>query len=245
MKSKAQLLGAILGVTAMSGFVLWQRSRPSPCTGGVTIELRPPLAAPGPYHFHLELEGIRQPCELEVPFPIQGRVDTTTCGHAVELRTRVQGEESKIVGLTIGASPETLSFRVTRKGEVLYDAALTPKYGPYETLPSESRLFCGERALVAPPCVRGSSACAPYEPACDGPEDCSGGKTCCANPDFGREYGPLAATECSSARRCLDRFGFVACHTDADCPSDMTCADASLTKDFKRPLTACRSKSAH
>jgi hypothetical protein len=223
----------------MSGFVLWQRLRPPPCTGGVTVELRPPLRAPGPYRFHVELEGIRQPCELEVPFPITGRVDTKACGHAVELRTRVRNGEAEIVGLTIGASPDTLRFRATRNGEVLYDTAIEPKYGPYETPREESRVFCGKRALVAPVCRRGSSACAPYEPTCDGPEDCGDGKTCCANPDFGREYGELAATECGSRRRCLDHFGSIACHTDADCPTDMSCTDQSVSKDFKRPVVTC------
>lgn len=240
--NKAQLLGAIFGVTMMSGYVLWRQTRPAPCTGGVTLELRPPLEAPGSYRFHIELEGIPQPCEFTVPFPVQGRVDTSKCGHAVELQTRVEGAVSKIVGLTIGASPESLLFRLTRNGERLYDASLTPKYGPYETPKSESRVFCGERALVTPPCVRGSSACAPYEPSCDGPEDCTGGKSCCASPDWGREYGPKAATECSSKRRCLDHFGFVACHADTDCPDDMACADASLSKDYKRPLLACRTR---
>ena len=240
MRSKAHLFGAVLGVTAMSAFVVWQRFRPAPCTGGVTVEFRPPLEAPGPYHFTLELEGIRQPCELEVPFPVRGRVDTTSCGHAVELRTRIQGEHAAIVGLTIGAAPETLRFRATRKGEVLYDAPVTPKYGPYETPREESRLFCGERALVAPPCVRGSSICAPYEPSCDGPEDCTGEKACCVDPALGKEYGPRATTDCSSRRRCLDRFGAIACHTDEDCPSDMTCTDPSLAKDFKRPIVTCQ-----
>jgi hypothetical protein len=244
MKSKPHLIGAVLGVTAMTGFVLWQRTRPAACTGGVTIELRPPLAAPGPYRFELEVEGIRQPCVFDVPFPIRGRVDTSTCGHAVQLTTRAQGDETKIVALTVGASPDTLRFRVRRHGELLYDTEITPKYGPYETLREESRLFCGERALVAPACVRGSSACAPYEPSCDGPEDCPNGKACCASPEWGREYGPRSATECSSTNRCLDRFGLIACHADSDCPSDMACADTSLAKDFKRPLTACQPKKA-
>jgi len=242
MKSKAHLFGAVLGIAAMSGFVLWQRTRPAPCTGGVTIELRPPLSEPGQYHFHLELEGIHQPCEFDVPFPVRGRVDTRTCGHVVELQTRVQGADSKIVGLTIGASPEALSFRVSRSGEALYDTRITPKYGPYETPKSESRLFCGERALVTPPCVRGSSACAPYEPSCDGPEDCANGKACCASPDWGREYGAASATECSSKTSCLNRFGLVACHVDADCANEMACNDTSLAKDFKPPLTACQAK---
>ena len=122
--NKARLLGAILGITVMSGYVLWRRMRPAPCTGGVTLELRPPLEAPGTYRFHVELDGIPQPCEFAVPFPVQGRVDTSTCGHAVELRTRVEGAVSKIVGLTIGAAPESLLFRLTRNGERLYDAVL-------------------------------------------------------------------------------------------------------------------------
>jgi hypothetical protein len=252
MKSKAHLLGAVLGVAAMTGFVAWQRTRPATCTGGVTIELRPPLAAPGPYRFELELEGIRQPCVFEVPFPIRGRVDTSSCGHAVELRTRVQGDvakspegdDAKIVGLTVGASPESFHFRVRRGGELLYDAPITPTYGPYETPREESRLFCGDRALVSPPCVRGSSACAPYAPSCDGPEDCPNGKACCASPEWGREYGPASATECSSTGRCLNRFGLVACHADSDCPTDMACTDTSLANDFTRPLAACQPKKA-
>jgi hypothetical protein len=242
MKSKAHLAGAVLGVAAMSGFVVWQRSRPAGCTGGVTIELRPPLGEPGTYRFRLVLDGIKQPCEFSVPWPIRGRVDTSTCGHVVELRTRVQGAESKIAGLTVGAAPEAFEFRVMRGNEALYDTKITPTYGPYETPKEESRLFCGERALVVPACLRGSSGCAPFDPICDGPEDCSNGKACCASPDWGREYGPLAASECSGVRRCLDRFGFVACHADADCPPDMACTDTSLAKDFKRPLTACEPK---
>jgi hypothetical protein len=244
MKNKAHLLGAVLGVTAMTGFVAWQRSRPATCTGGVTIELEPPLSLPGTYEFELLIDGIRQPCVFKVPFPIHGRVDTSTCGLIVQLRTRVQGDDTKIVGLTIGASPDALHFRVRRGGELLYDAPITPTYGPYETPREESRLFCGERALVAPPCVRGSSACAPYPPSCDGPEDCPNGKACCASPEWGREYGPAAATECSSSRRCLDRFGLVACHGDADCPLEMTCNDTSVSKDFTRPITVCQPKKA-
>lgn len=242
MKSKAHLFGAILGAVAMTGFIAWRRSQPPRCTGGVTIELRPPLAAPGPYEFELALDGIQQPCVFKVPFPIRGRVDTSTCGHVVELRTRTQGDDTEIVGLTIGASPDALRFRVRRSGELLYDAPITPTYGPYETPREESRLFCGERALVSPPCVRGSSACAPYPPSCDGPEDCANGKACCASPEWGKEYGPAAATECSSARRCLDRFGLVACHADTDCPAEMTCGDRSIAKDFARPITACQPK---
>ena len=242
MKNKAHLLGAVLGVTVMTSTMLWQKTRPAPCTGGVTIELRPPLSAPGRYRFELRLEGIQKPCSFEVPWPVQGRVDTSTCGHAVELKTRVHGEQTSMVGMTVGASPETFSFRVERAGEVLYDTTVSPKYGPYETPRSESRLFCGERALVTPDCRRGSSTCAPYEPSCDGPEDCAGGKACCASPEWGREYGPSAATECGSTRRCLDRFGLVACHTDAECPSDTTCTDTSLVKDFKRPITVCQSR---
>jgi len=138
----------------------------------------------------------------------------------VELTTRAQGDETKIVALTVGASPESFRFRVRRHGELFYDTAITPTYGPYETPREESRLFCGERALVAPPCVRGSAACAPYQP----------------------RYGPASATECSSSRRCLDRFGLVACHADADCPHDMACTDTSLAKDFARPLIACQPK---
>jgi hypothetical protein len=241
MKSKAHLLGAVFGVTVMAGFVLWRKTRPAPCTGGVTVELRPPLSAPGRYRFELRLDGIQQPCVFDVPWPVRGRVDTSTCGHAVELKTRVQGEQASIAGLTIGAAPEALTFRVERAGEVLYDTPITPTYGPYETPRSESRLFCGERALVTAECRQNSSVCTPYEPSCDGPEDCTSGKACCASPDWGREYGPSAATECSSTRRCLDRFGLVVCHADSDCPSDMTCSDTSLAKDYRRPITVCQS----
>jgi hypothetical protein len=240
MRNKAHLLGAVFGVTVMTGFLLWRETRPAPCTGGVTVELRPPLSAPGRYRFELRLDGIEQPCVFDVPWPVRGRVDTSTCGLVVELRTRVQGEQGSITGLTVGASPDALSFRVERSGEVLYDTPITPKYGPYETPRSESRLFCGERAIATADCRRGSSACAPYEPTCDGPEDCASSKACCASPEWGREYGPAAATQCSSARRCFDRFGLVACHADADCPKDMTCSDTSLAKEFKRPITVCQ-----
>jgi hypothetical protein len=240
MKNRAHLFGAILGVFAMTGFLVWRRTQPGRCTGGVTFELHPPLGDPGSYHFVLSLDGIPQPCVFDVPLPVKGRVDTSGCGHVVEMKTRVEGTTTKITGLTIGASPDELTLRVTRKGEVLYDTRVVPSYGPYETPREESRLFCGERALVTPPCVRGSSACWPYEPTCDGPEDCPVGKVCCLNPELGREYGASAATECTSRSRCLDGFGSAACHGDGDCPNQMTCSDSSLAKHFKRAVAACR-----
>lgn len=235
------MLGAIAALLLMS-FVFWQRCGPAPCAGGLFIELHPPLAEPGPYRFRVAVDTGQAPCEFEVPLPLPSKdaVDTKHCAMTVELRTLTRGEHTSIVGVAVGASPKRFEFRVTRAGESIYDAHLEPKYTPYPTKREDNKRFCGEQAFVKPACLRGSSQCSPFPAACSGPEACAKPKVCCVSPEWGRDYGVKAASECSSSRGCLDRFARIACHVDADCPKDMACDDRSLEGEFKPALVACR-----
>jgi len=237
------MLGAIAALMAMS-FTIWERFRPPPCTGGLFIELHPPLSEPGPYQFQVTLDTGAPPCKFEVPLPIKGVVDTKHCGLTLEMKTLTQGEHTSIVGLAVGAAPKRFRFQVKRGGESIYDARLEPKYTPYPTRREDNKRFCGEQAFVKPECVRGSSQCAPFVAACSGPEACTKPKVCCLSPEWGRDYGVKAASECGSPRSCLDRFARIACHADADCPKDMACNDTTLKNDFSPQVTACGPKSA-
>jgi hypothetical protein len=240
-KTLAQRLGALAAMLAM-GFVFWERFRPPPCTGGVFVELHPPLSEPGPYQFRIALDTGAPPCEFSVPLPLPAKsvVDTKHCGMATELKTRVQGEHASIVGLTFGAAPKHLRFQLKRAGEIIYDLGIDPHYTPYPVRREENKRFCGEQAFVKPACVRGSSGCAPFVASCTGPEACTSPKVCCVSPEWGRDYGVKAASECSFSRGCLNRFGSIACHADSDCPKDMVCDDKSISAEFKPVLVTCR-----
>jgi hypothetical protein len=234
----ARFLGAGAAFLCAAIYFAWQRLRGPECHGAVYIEIRPPLGAPGPYHFRLNLDEDERTCEFDVSPEARG-VQPAHCGMALEIQSRVQGTHASIVGLTVGSAPEKLQFVVTRGTDVIYDAELVPKYAPYATTRKESRRFCGENAFLKPACRRGSPSCAPFSPACDGPEDCDHGKVCCVSPEWGFEYGARAATECTSKPRCLARLARFACHTDAHCPDGMLCNDPSLRSDFAPPLQAC------
>lgn len=242
-KNTAQLLGAI-AATLFMAFTFWERFRPPPCKGGVFIELHPPLSEPGPYQFRVELDASGSPCEFSVPLPLPANsvVDTKHCGMATELKSRTQGQHTWIVGLTIGAAPKQLRFQVKRGGEAIYDARVAPKYTPYPVSREENKRFCGEQAFVKPECIRGSSECAPFASSCTGPEACASPKVCCVSPEWGRDFGAKAASECSFSRGCQNRFGSIACHADADCPKGMTCDDKSLASEFKPELVICHPK---
>jgi len=241
-KNTAQLLGAIAAMLVMS-WVFWQRLGPRPCSGGLFIELHPPLAEPGLYRFRVAIDGT-PPCEFAVPLPVKADVDTKRCHWALELKTQTRGNQTTIAGLTVGAAPKWFQFQVKRNGESLYDTRVEPKYTPYPTQRHQNKRFCGEQAFVKPPCVRGSSECAPYRPMCSGPQDCPKPKACCVSPEWARDYGAKAASECGSTRGCLDRFALLACRADSDCPEDMACDDTSVASEFDPPLTTCRRKAA-
>ncbi len=236
MSRTAQLLGA---VAVTSGWVLWQRLRPPPCPGGVSVEFHPPLLAPGPYHFELTLDRARRTCAFDVSLPLLGPADKTGCGLALELRTQNRGQEVSITGLTFGARPDRFRLRVRQGQGAIYDTELTPQYAPYETRRAEDKRFCGERARVQPACIRGSSQCPPYPAKCDGPEDCETGKVCCATPEWGRDYGVRSAVDCDSRRSCLSRYAHIVCHQNEDCPKDMSCTDTTLESEFSPHVRAC------
>ena len=240
MRPTPQLLGAVAGVVAMLGYVAWKRLGPTPCTGGVFLELRPPLAEAGPYHFQLLLDGGPAVCEFDLALPVHGAVDKKLCRYALKLETRVQDGVTSLVGLALGVSPGELALRVTHDKDVIYDTGVALRYSPYEVRREDERAFCGDRAFAKPACRRGSPECLPFRPSCDGPEDCAGGKACCANPDQGKEYGARVATECRFRRGCLDSFGLIACHADADCPADMRCNGNAVAQDFSPALSTCR-----
>jgi hypothetical protein len=242
MRPTPQLLGAIAGVVVALGFVVWQRLRPPACSGGVFLELRPPLAEAGPYHFRLVLDGGPEVCEFELVLPVTGPVDKRRCRRALKLETRVEEGATSLVGLALGAAPDELALKIERGGDIIYDTELSPRYSPYAVRREDERQFCGDRAFLKPACRRGSAECLPFRARCDGPEDCSEQRSCCANPEQGREYGAKVATECRFRRGCLDSFGLVACHSDADCPTNMACDDDSVAKDFTPALRVCRER---
>jgi hypothetical protein len=237
-------MGAIVGGALALIWVIWIRTRATPCPGAVTLEFHPPIADAGSYRIQLSWPG-GKPCELKVVVPFTGSKSEhakTGCGLAVALRTQVQDGQASISGLTFAAAPERFELHVKRNDEAVYDTVLTPKYAPYETSRAEDHHFCGDRALVLPPCVRGSSECAPFPARCTGPQDCGPKQGCCLTPEWGRDFGPQAASQCSSQNSCFAHLGHLACHLDADCPSDMRCADESLASDFSPSVQACRGR---
>lgn len=239
----AQRLGAIVGAGLAITGVIWMRTRATPCPGAVTLEFHPPLADRGSYQIQLSWEGLG-PCQLTVVLPLdpkpQKTREKTGCGMAVQLRTQVQDERASIAGLTFAAAPERFRLQVKRDLEPIYDTTIEPKFAPYPTLRAEDKHFCGERALVLPTCLRGSSECAPFPARCTGPEGCQPKQACCLTPEWGRDFGPHAASECSSTNRCLAHLGRLACHDDGDCPAGMRCGDNSLASDFSQPVSVCR-----
>jgi hypothetical protein len=237
-----QLMGAACAVLVVGGWVAWERLRPPPCPGGVFLEFHPPLSEPGPYHFRVALAGAEKPCEFDVPLPVKEAINTAPCHMALDLKTRSQAGKVSILGLTFGASPQRLTLQVKRNGELLYDTPIVPHYTPYPMRREENKRFCGEQAFVEPACVRGSSACAPFPVSCGAEAKCPAKKVCCVSPEWGKDYGPLAASECSSRQGCFDRLGHIACHADSECPSDMVCDDTSMQNEFTPALTVCRQK---
>jgi hypothetical protein len=240
----AQRMGAIVGATLAITWVIFIRTRATPCPGAVTLEFHPPLADPGSYRIQLTWDG-RKPCELTIAVPLASPAKDharTGCGIALELRTQVQDGKASISGLTFAAAPERFQLRVSRDGEAVYQTDVVPKYAPYETSRAQDGHFCGDRALVLPTCVRGSSECAPFPTRCTGPEDCGPKQACCLTPEWGRDFGPKAASECTSANGCFTHLGHLGCHADADCPPDMRCGDAALSADFSPAVLACQSR---
>lgn len=240
----AQRRGAIVGGTLALIGVIWIRTRTASCPGAVTVEFHPPLAEPGSYHIHLSWPG-GKPCDLTVAVPFTGSEQAhakTGCGMALQLQTQVQAGQASVSGLTFAAAPERFDLRVKRNDEAVYDAQITPKYAPYETTRTEDRHFCGDRALVLPPCLRGSSQCWPFPASCTRPQDCGPKQACCLTPEWGKDFGPKAGSQCSSTNSCLSHLGHLGCHADSDCPVDMRCADRTLAADFSPPVMVCQNR---
>jgi hypothetical protein len=240
----AQRMGAIVGAALAVSWVIWIRTRATPCPGAVTLEFHPPLADPGSYLVQLSWQGAK-PCAFTVVLPLDStakKLEKPGCGMAIQLRTQVQDGQASITGLSFAAAPEHFKLQVLRNQESIYDVALDPRYAPFETARSEDTHFCGDRARVVPPCLRGSSECAPFPVICDGPEDCTPQKACCLTPEWGRDFGPKAASECTSQSSCFAHLGHLACHSDTDCPSDMRCGDSSLAADFSPAVLACQNR---
>lgn len=239
----AQRLGGIVGALLAVAGVVWLRTRVPPCPGAVTLEFHPPLADPGRYRFEL-LGANDKPCAFTLTLPMTGKDEAangaSTCGMARELRTQVRDGEASVVALTFAAAPERFTLRVTRNGERIYDTPLVPKYAPYATLRAENKHFCGDRARIVPECLRNSSECQPFPARCTGPDTCPNGQACCLTPEWGRDFGPHAASECSTKSSCLAHLGQLACHTDRDCPSELHCQASSLSGEFSPAVLGCR-----
>jgi hypothetical protein len=237
-------MGAIVGAALAIAFVIWIRTRKAPCPGAVTLEFHPPLAERGSYRIELSWEGAT-PCQFRVDLPLDGQAKDrgkTGCGMALELRTQVQDGQASIAGLTFAAAPAHFRLQLKRDLEPIYDTLLDPQFAPYPTTRAEDKHFCGERALVLPHCLRGSSQCAPFPARCTGPQDCEPKRACCLTPEWGRDFGPRAASECTSENSCFAHLGHLACHADSDCPSGMRCGDTSLAADFSKPVTVCQNR---
>jgi hypothetical protein len=237
-------MGAVVGAALAVVWVVWMRTRTPPCPGAVTLEFHPPLAEPGRYQIKLDWDD-GKPCTVTVSVPLDGTKsgkDKTGCGMAVELRTLVQAGSASISGLTFAAAPARFKLNVKRNSETVYDTALEPKYAPYETLRADNAHFCGDRALVQPACVRGSSECAPFPASCSGPEACAKAQACCLTPEWAKDFGPRAGTECTSVDNCFAHLGHIGCHLDADCPSGMRCGDSSLAADFSPSILVCQAR---
>ena len=215
------------------------RTRATPCAGAVTIEFHPPLADPGIYQFELSGPDL-EPCAFSVSLPqAHGEKGTSACRLPRELRTQMRDAHVSISELTFAAAPEHFELQVERNGEHIYRADLEPKYAPYPTARAENERFCGDRARVVPACLRGSSECQPFPATCLGPEGCPHGQACCLTPEWGRDFGPKAASECAARASCFAHFGQLACHTDDDCPADLRCKSSALAADFSPAVLTC------
>jgi hypothetical protein len=229
--------------------VIWIRTRATPCPGAVTLEFHPPLVEHGSYRIQLSWEGA-SPCQLTIALPLTAQAlaaqaksqEKTGCGMALELATQVQDGQASVSGLTFAAAPAHFRLQVKRDAEPIYDTLLEPQFAPYPTTRAENKHFCGERALVLPQCLRGSSQCAPFPARCIGPADCPPKQACCLTPEWGRDFGPHAASECSSTNSCFAHLGHLGCQGDGDCPSSMRCSDTSLAVEFSKPVTACQNR---
>jgi hypothetical protein len=237
----AQRLGGIVGALLAVAGVVWLRTREPPCPGAVTLEFHPPLADAGRYRFELLGAGDK-PCSFAVTLPSSAKDDATdgVCGMARELRTQVRDGEVSIAALTFAAAPERFTLRVMRDDERIYDTLLVPKYAPYATLRAENKHFCGDRARVVPVCQRNTSECQPFPARCTGPDTCPHGQACCLTPEWGRDFGPRAASECSTKSSCFAHFGQLACHSDQDCPSDLHCQTSAFAEEFSPSVLSCR-----
>ncbi|HEX3849741.1 MAG TPA: hypothetical protein VHW01_02175 [Polyangiaceae bacterium] len=241
----AQRLGAIVGAALAVSFVVWLRTRAVPCPGAVTIEFHPPLADPGGYAFELKF-GNAKPCRSSVSLPeTAGSAPASNCGMARQLRTQVRDGQVSIAELSFAAAPERFHLRVTRNSETLYDLDLEPKYAPYPTTRADDKHFCGDRARVVPSCLRGSSACEPFPITCGAPEACTHTQYCCLTPDWGKDFGPKAASECASKNSCFAHFGHLLCTTDGDCPADMRCMASPVAHEFSPAPRTCETGSAN
>jgi hypothetical protein len=237
----ARILGGVAGVLIALSWLLWQATRPAPCSGAVFVEFGPPLTTPGPYRFTLTLDR-EAPCSFQVALPPVGVVDTSACALALDLTVRGDAKAATITALTVGASPSTLQLRVERGEEVVYDTTLKPQYAEYAARREDDPRFCGQRAHVEPACVRGSSQCVPYRPACRGPSDCPRRQVCCISPDQALEYGVGAAARCISRDSCETSYGALACRSDDDCPNERSCDDERFEPDFEPSVTTCRTR---
>lgn len=112
-------MGAIVGAGLAIAFVIWSRTRATPCPGAVTLEFHPPLAERGSYRIQLSWEGSK-PCRFSIDLPLDASAkerEKTGCGMALELRTQVQDGLASIAGLTFAAAPARFRLQVKRDVE--------------------------------------------------------------------------------------------------------------------------------
>lgn len=119
------------------------------------------------------------------------------------------------------------------------DAAPPRLDAPPMPPPAPNTISCGNGTCVAglqACCVTAtSSGCIPFAGVCvggairrcDGPEDCDGGRVCCAQPQ-NTGTGTNFRTACSRPAECTQQGGVAVCKTTADCPPNRTCGPVSF-----------------
>jgi hypothetical protein len=235
------MLGAAAAIAVAAIVGGWVISRPAPCHGVLTVELRPPLWQVGNYQFDLEFEQGSQGCSFEVALGSSAKqVGPSHCPFTRQLQTRSNGAVTSIVGFTLGESPSRMRLRIRHEGVSMFDTETVPKY---EQSKAEAGQFCGRSAWAAPECLLGSPNCPPFAPKCQRAQDCGALEVCCASVAWGMEHGSYAASQCTPRKECDGRIATsIACGENAECDADRECRESKEGKNFFPALRTCEQR---
>jgi hypothetical protein len=239
--AKAQRLGATSAVVVVLAVGTWVRTRPPPCHGSLTVELRPPLWKEGVYHFELEFDAGAPPCVFDVALGVPDPAESSHCPYTRQLRQRKVGEVTSIVGFTLSESPSTLRLKIRHEQDWVYDTRVEPRYDASNI---ETGQFCGASAFVSPVCLAGSKFCKPFAASCTSAADCGSGQICCVSASWGLEHGSFAASQCTSRHECDGRIDTsIACRSDAECDADRACRASKAGEEFRPEVNTCELRS--